>query len=162
MPQDRDRVVNHHLLRQLDRRRGDNATLYDLSALFLIEAVLPILQPQEHSRSEPRIDRQAGVSPLEAVVHLKPGVPVHDRRVLVQEGHRVIPIPGGPPTEDFPQCIQHRLAPFEQKLHTFSTAPHVDMNDIRKATDAGEGPLMDPYIRQVAHQNRFASPGRVD
>ena len=70
MPQDRDRLVNHHLLRQLDRRRGDNATLYDLSTLFLIEAVLPILQPQEHSRAEHRIDRQAGVSPLEAVVHI--------------------------------------------------------------------------------------------
>lgn len=95
-------------------------------------------------------------------MYLDPSVPLHDRRILVQEGHRVTSTPEGPPTEDSPQCIQHRLAPFEQKLHIFSPAPHVDMNDVRKATDAGEAPLMDPYIRQVAHQNRFASPGRVD
>ena len=111
MAQDRGGVVDHHLLRQRERGRTETATFSHFPALFLIEAVLPILQPQEHSRSEPRIDRQAGVSPLEAVVHLKPGVPVHDRGILVQEGHRVTSTPGGPPSEDSPQCIQHCILP---------------------------------------------------
>ena len=162
MAQDRDRVVDHHLLRQLDRGRTEKATFSHLPSLFLVEAVLPVLQPQEHSRSEPGVDRQAGVPPFEAVVYLKPGVPVHDRRVLVQEGHRVIPIPGGSPAEDSCQCVQHRFSPFEPKLHTISPAPHVDTNNVRKATDAGEGPLTDPYIQRGVHRNRFASPVRVD
>lgn len=37
-----------------------------------------------------------------------------------------------------------------------------DANDVRKPTDAGEHPLMDPYIRRVAHRNLFASHGTVD
>ena len=42
------------------------------------------------------------------------------------------------------------------------TATPTDTNDVRKATDAGEHPLMDSYIPQEVHQNRFASRGTVD
>ena len=70
-----------------------------------------------------------------------------------------------PPEAALPKILPNAFSTallLSSRNYTFSPAPHVDMNDIRKATDAGECPLMDPYIRQVAHQNRFASPGRVD
>ena len=162
MAQDRDRVVDHYLLRQLNRRRRNNAPLYHLSTLFLVEAVLPILQPQEQSRSKPGVDRQAGGPSFEAVVYLQSGVPIHDRRILVQEGHRVVPFPGCTPLKEPSQRVQHHLPPFEPKLCIFSLSPHLDTNEVRTATDAGEDPLMDPYIRREAHRNLFASPGTVD
>ena len=58
--------------------------------------------------------------------HLNPSVPVHDRRILVQEGHRVILFPGCTSLKEPPQRVQHCLPPLGQKLQIFSSAtPHL-------------------------------------
>lgn len=162
MAQDRDRVVDHYLLRQLNRGRTKEATFSYLPALFLVEAVLPALQPQEHSRSKPGIDRQAGAPQFEAIEHLQPGVPVHDRRILVQEGHRVIPVAIDLPPEEPFQRVQYCCLPFEQKSSDVLSTAQADTKGVRRPTDAGEHPLTDPYTQRGVHRNQFASPGTVD
>ena len=111
MTQDRHRVVNHYLLRQLNRGRTKKATSSYLPAFFLVEAVLPVLQPQHRTLIKRIVNRKARTPPSETVTHLNPSVLVHDRRILVQEGHRIFLFPGCPSLKEPSKRVQHCLPP---------------------------------------------------
>ena len=123
MTQDRHRVVNHYLLCQLNRGRTKKATSSYLPAFFLVKAVLPVLQPQHRTLIKRIVNRKARTPPSETVTHLNPSVLVHDRRVLVQKGHRVIPFPGCTSLKEPSQCVHHYRLPFEQTLPDVYPSP---------------------------------------